>query len=80
VQYKVVYIADDELPEGFDFAVARFSDGGMCAYLKRSAISPGMLKRAWELAVACQLAGASRQPALTRVSQQRPALLAAAGA
>lgn len=46
--YRVEFVADDKLPEGTDWAIARCPEHGCCiAFFKQSRLTPAVLEEAW---------------------------------
>lgn len=46
MDYSVVFIADDELPDGHDWAMIR-STAGVVLAVKRDRLTPRVLEEAW---------------------------------
>lgn len=45
--FRVMYVGDERLPEGTDWAIARLDGGRMIAFVKTSKVCPALLSEAW---------------------------------
>ena len=76
--YRIQLVGEHELPEGVGWAIARTNDGGMVAFLKRSAmLNPDELQEAWAAAFELQASPwIPRVPAIVRQLRPAPPLAA----
>lgn len=47
MEYEVVFVGDDELPEGKEWAIVR-AGRRFIAFIKRSCVCPRVLRESWE--------------------------------
>jgi hypothetical protein len=46
--YQVVFVGDDDLPDGYDWALVRLLRGDVFLAVKRDRVTPCVLEQAWE--------------------------------
>lgn len=45
--YKVMFVGDEELPAGHDFALVKSGPGDMVVFIRANHVAPDVLEQAW---------------------------------